>query len=314
MSRLIDDLLDIARISSGKLALRLQRMRLRLALEMALETARPNIDAAGVRLELGLAAADLEIDADATRLAQVFSNLLNNAAKFTDAGGRVALEAAREGDAAVVRVADSGIGFPPEIAEQLFEPFAQAHPERARAGGGLGIGLALARGIVALHGGSISARSRGASRGSEFIVRLPLASAALNAKDARAQQHAAAPVRGVRVLVADDNRDAADSLGRILALYGYDVRVAYDGAAAIAAAEAFRPAAAVLDIGMPGVNGYDVARALRERHGAALRLVALTGWGQAADRQRASEAGFDHHLTKPMDPGVLHELLGTVKV
>ena len=310
MSRLIDDLLDIARISSGKLGVRRERLPLRRALDMALETSRPNLDAAGVALEVVKPPDDHFIDGDATRLAQVFANLLNNAAKYTDRGGRVRVEAGTADGMLTLSVADTGVGFLPELAEQLFEPFTQFEPASARAPGGLGIGLALARGIVALHGGSIAARSEGPGRGSEFVVRLPRAQPDLAVAAADTTIPAAA--RALRVLVADDNRDAADSLARILALYGHDTRVTYDGAAAIEAARTFRPEAAVLDIGMPQTNGYDVARALRQQLGASITLIALTGWGQAADRERAAQAGFDHHMTKPTDPGALGKLLADV--
>jgi len=306
MARLIDDLLDVARISSGKLLLRRAPATLASIVELALETSRPHLEAAQHRLTVELAAGDAWLDADATRLAQVFANLLNNAAKYTPPGGAIALSARRDGESVVVSVADNGIGFPPESAAQLFEPFAQrVSPEHVA--GGLGIGLALVRGIVRLHGGSVAAESEGPGKGSRFIVRLPAAdpSLALPRKD----WQEAAQAKALRVLVADDNRDAADSLARLLSLYGHDVRVAYDGAQALELAGEWRPAAAILDIGMPLVDGYEAARRLRAKHGRAITLIASTGWGQEADRQRAAQAGFDRHLTKPVDPQVLHEIL-----
>jgi PAS domain S-box-containing protein len=308
MGRLVDDLLDTARISSGKLLLRRQRVELAAVVAAALETSRPALDAAGHRLETRMPAAHALVDADLTRLAQVLSNLLNNAAKYTPPGGRIELCVEQSGADALITVADNGLGFPPDLSQQLFEPFAQWAPAE-HAAPGLGIGLALVRGIVELHGGTASASSEGPGKGSRFEVRLPLAAAAPGAAQRAPDAPPVAPP-GVRVLVADDNRDAADTLCRLLALYGYEVRSAYDGGAALETCESFLPHAAVLDIGMPGRNGYDVARALRERRGDGIRLVAVSGWGSEADVQRAREAGFDHHLTKPVDPAQLNEVLG----
>ena len=311
MSRLVDDLLDIARISRGKLELRKQRIPLRFVIDMALETSRPHINAAGHRLSVELPETPLVVDADPARLAQVFSNLLNNASKYTERGGCVSLTARIEGAEVAVCVSDTGIGFAPEAGPSLFEPFLQGDGAQERGSGGLGIGLTLVRGVVALHGGGVEARSAGPGLGAEFVVRLPLAPAGEGERQPQATP-AAAPTSGLRVLVADDNRDAADSLQRILVLYGHDVRVAYDGRSAIELGESFAPQVAVLDIGMPGANGYEVARTLRARLGARIVLVALTGWGQDADRRRAMDAGFDRHLTKPVDPGTLHGLLSEV--
>jgi CheY-like chemotaxis protein/nitrogen-specific signal transduction histidine kinase len=307
MSRLVDDLLDMARISSGKLSLRRERVTIAAVTAAALETSRPAIDAAGHRLVTRLPAADAVLDADPTRVAQVLSNLLNNAAKYTAPGGVIELHADQEGGEAVIAVLDTGMGFPPELAQQLFEPFAQWAPAEQSAAG-LGIGLSLVRGIVDLHGGTISAASEGPGRGSRFEVRLPLAAAAERSAPGAQTAEPVAP-RGMRVMIADDNRDAADSLCRVLALYGYEARAAYDGASAIGMSESFRPHVAVLDIGMPVHNGYDVARHLRARRGRDLRLIALTGWGGDGDVQRARDAGFDAHVTKPVDPGTLNEMI-----
>ncbi|HEY5897250.1 MAG TPA: PAS domain-containing protein, partial [Burkholderiales bacterium] len=306
MSRLIDDLLDIARISSGKLLLRRQRVALKEVLDIAMETSQPHIESARHRLAVRQEAGEITVDADPTRLAQVFSNLLNNAAKYTPPGGSIGLDVTRQGAEAIVCVTDNGMGFPPSLAAVIFEPFSQwAGPEHARAG--LGLGLALVRAIVQLHGGSVTAASLGEGRGSRFEVRLPIAGAAAQPAAAPGKPEKRAP--RLRVMVADDNRDAADSLSRLLALYGHEVRVAYDGLSAIELAREFSPLVAVLDIGMPGVNGYDVARRLREQHGRSLKLIALTGWGQQADRKQAADAGFDHHVTKPIDPRVLNEMI-----
>jgi PAS domain S-box-containing protein len=307
MSRLIDDLLDMARISRGKLLLRRERVTIAAVAAAALETSRPAIDAGGHRLVTRMSAADAVLEADPTRLAQVLSNLLNNAAKYTAPGGVIELHADQVGGEAVIAVLDNGMGFPPEVARELFEPFAQWAPA-AQSAAGLGIGLSLVRGIVELHGGTISAASEGPGRGSRFEVRLPLAAAAEAPAPAAPAAEPVAP-RGLRVMIADDNRDAADSLCRILALYGYEARAAYDGASAIELCESFQPHVAVLDIGMPVRNGYDVARHLRTRRGRDLRLIALTGWGGDGDVQRAREAGFDGHLTKPVDPGTLNEMI-----
>jgi CheY-like chemotaxis protein len=274
--------------------------------QAALETSRPAIDASGHRLVTRMPAGDAVLDADPTRLAQVLSNLLNNAAKYTAPNGLIELHADKVDGEVVLAVLDNGMGFPPELAEQLFEPFAQWAPAEQSAAG-LGIGLSLVRGIVDLHGGTISAASEGPGKGSRFEVRLPLAAARPAMPGAPAAQLVAP--RGVRVMIADDNRDAADSLCRVLALYGHEARAAYDGGSAIEMCESFRPHVAVLDIGMPVRNGYDVARHLRARRGRDLRLIALTGWGAEDDVRRARDAGFDAHLTKPVDPGTLNEMI-----
>jgi PAS domain S-box-containing protein len=307
MARLIDDLLDMARITSGKLLLRKEHVLLASVIEAALETSRPAIDAARHRLAVSLPPTPVMLHADPTRLAQVVSNLLNNAAKYTPAGGMIELGAEVAGGEVVLAVRDDGMGFPPQLAAELFEPFAQWAPAEA-ASAGLGIGLALVRGIVALHDGSASAASDGPGKGSRFEVRLPLADVAIE-DELTAQAPLPANGSGRRVLVADDNRDAADALCRVLTLHGYDARAAYDGTDAIELCETFQPQVAVLDIGMPGRSGYDVAQRLRALRGRDIKLIALTGWGSEADVQRARDAGFDHHLTKPVEPAALGELL-----
>ena len=316
MSRLVDDLLDIERISRGKFLVRKERIELERAIDMALEMSRPYINAAGHRLSVLMPSERVVVEADPTRLAQVFSNLLNNAAKFTEPQGTISLSAYTDGRSVVVSVEDNGIGFPPDAGPRIFDSHEREAAGRMPGGAGglspagLGIGLSLVQGIVLLHGGSVEARSAGPGRGAEFLVRLPLASFESRAGlRPPAAGEAKAPSSGCRVLVADDNQDAADSLQRILAHLGYEVQVAYDGEAAVAAAERFAPRVAILDIGMPRSNGYEVARTLRSRYGPGVALIALTGWGQEGDRRRALEAGFDRHLTKPVDPGVLHSLL-----
>ena len=307
MSRLIDDLLDIERISRGKFLVRKERVPLERTIDLALEMSRPYINAAGHRLSVLLPSEPVQLEADSARLAQVFSNLLNNSAKFTAPQGEIQLRAVVEGAHVVVSVEDSGIGFAPEVASKLFRPYSQLTEGREKAAGGLGIGLSLVHGIVSLHGGSVEAHSEGPGRGAVFTVRLPLSQGA--AFEDKHDRPSSVPPPGLKVLVADDNKDAADSLQRILSFYGYDVKVAYDGSAALDAGRDFSPHFAILDIGMPGANGYDVARQLRARQGKEVTLVALTGWGQEADRRRSMEAGFDYHLTKPVDPQDLNDLL-----
>jgi PAS domain S-box-containing protein len=297
LSRLIGDLVDLERLARGKLGMQRERVALETVVDRALEGSRPHVNAAGHRLSVLMPAEPAVVEGDAARLAQVFATLVKNAAKHTPPRGTISLSAALEGAEAVVSVEDSGAGFEPGAAARLFDEAA-------------GVGLRLVHGIVGLHGGRIEARSAGRGRGSEFIVRLPLARGA--PAEAAYAAVRPAPVPGhVRVVVADDNRDAADSLQRILTLFGHEVRVAYDGVAAIRLAEEFRPRVAVLDIGMPGTNGYEVARTLRERR-SPITLVALTGWGQESDRRRAIEAGFDYHLTKPVDPEALDRLFADV--
>jgi PAS domain S-box-containing protein len=293
MSRLVDDLLDIERIAQGRLLVKKEPVSLEKLVDLALETSRPHIHSAGHHLSVVLPTERVMLHADAARLAQVFANLLNNAAKYTASRGSIGVSAGLEGGEVSVVVEAAGTVHEPEP-------------------GALNFGVALAQGIVALHGGSIEGHSIGPGRGSRFTVRLPamISSAEISEEKPRA---AAAAAAQYRILVADDNRDAADSLQRILEVYGHDVRVAYDGGAALQLGEAFEPRVAVLDIGMPGRNGYDVARAMRSRQGRSLTLVALTGWGQEADRRRALEAGFDYHLTKPVDPDALNELLAELE-
>jgi PAS domain S-box-containing protein len=307
MTRLVDELLDVARITSGKIILRVERMALASVVQGAIEAARPFVEASGHELTVMLPSSPVWLDADPTRLTQVLLNLLNNAAKYTPRGGRVVIEAsALDGDA-VVFVRDNGIGIPAEHLPGIFEMFSQVEPALERSQGGLGIGLALARGLVELHGGSIEACSGGAGQGSEFIVKLPRAKTpgmdVVGSLDARA-------IPNLRVLVVDDNCDAAESLAMMLSLTGHEVATAHDGESALAEAARFAPEAVLLDIGMPGMNGYDVAQRLRETpHGERVLLVALTGWGQENDKRRAVEAGFDHHLTKPVDAASLSAVL-----
>jgi PAS domain S-box-containing protein len=311
MARLIDDLLDVSRITLGRLELKRERVELGGVVAQAVEAARPFADAAGHTLTHTLPADPVVLDADPARLAQVFANLLTNACKYTDRGGRVTLAAAREGDAVVVRVADTGIGIAPDHLSRLFEMFSQAAPAVERSQGGLGIGLALVRGLVEMHGGSIVASSGGPGTGSEFTVRLPVpADAAVTPAPAA---DPVAPAHPRRILVVDDSQDSAESLALLLQLHGNEVRTAGDGLEAVAAAEQFRPEVVLLDLGMPRLNGYDACRRIREQEwGRGIVVIAQTGWGADADRRRTEEAGFDGHLVKPVDFAALTALLATL--
>jgi PAS domain S-box-containing protein len=311
MALLLDDLLEVARITRGKLVLKKERVPLTSIVDSAVEAARPLLDQKHHRLILSLPAAPLFFDADPLRLSQVLSNLLGNAAKYTDPSGQIELTARVDDATLCVSVRDNGIGIPREALGQIFTMFWQAESGTGRSGGGLGIGLAFVKGLVELHGGTIEARSEGPGCGSEFFVRLPIIGETTTvATTVPGYEPQTVATEGCRVLLADDNKDALDSLAMLLKLAHHDVRVAHNGRAALSVAKAFRPDIALLDIGMPDLDGYGVARALRrEPWAAGIRLVALTGWGQEEDKQRASDAGFDHHLTKPVDPKTLERLL-----
>jgi PAS domain S-box-containing protein len=315
LARLIDDLLDVSRITSGKVRLRTTGVDLCVVAAHVAEGVRSSCASQGLRLAVVLPPEPITIHADPVRLTQVIGNLLNNACKFTDRGGEVRLSVSREHDEAVIRVRDTGIGIPPDQRTRIFEMFTQV--EGRGAGGGLGIGLALTRSIVELHGGAIEVHSAGTGSGSEFIVRLPA-----NGANAAAQEGQVAPAtetpearagRGGarrRILAVDDNRDALEAVALMLELGGHEVYTAEDGVRALEAAAAHKPEVAFLDIGMPGLDGYEVARRIRrEPWGRTMRLVAMTGWGQEKDKQQAGDAGFDAHLTKPVDPDDLERML-----
>ncbi len=311
--RLVDDLLDVTRVTTGKVTLRPERVTVRSLLAAAVEANRPLVEQAGHELAVRLPERPVVVDADPTRLTQVFTNLLNNAAKYTPAGGRIEASVAREGGEAVVRVADSGVGIPAELLPKVFDMFVQVGQSLDRSQGGLGIGLTLVRKLVEMHGGTVAAESPGEGRGSTFVVRLPAAEESPNAPPRDAPPGATAPPPGRRVLVVDDNRDAADSLTMLLELQGYEVRTAYTGPTGLDAAREFRPDVALLDIGLPGMNGYEVAGQLRrDRAAGGLFLAALTGWGSDGDRKRAAEAGFDAHLTKPVELAALQGLMAEI--
>jgi PAS domain S-box-containing protein len=312
MVRLVDDLLDVSRITRGKIELRKERVDLAAAIQMAVETTQPVIEASGHELTVSFPTGSLLVDGDITRLAQVFANLLNNAARYTKRSGHIWLTAERQGDEAVVTVRDTGVGIPQEMLAHVFELFTQVDNARE---GGLGIGLTLVRRLTEMHGGQVEVRSEGRGRGSEFVVRLPVVPESAAPQIQPYAGGAKAGARGVgRILVVDDNHDAAVSLATMLRLTGYEVHTAHDGIEAVAAAEEFRPDVALLDLGLPGQSGYDVACRIRERPwGKEVVLIALTGWGQQADRHRSTEAGFDHHLVKPVEPEALRQLLAGLK-
>jgi signal transduction histidine kinase len=318
---LVDDLLDIARISGGKLELKKDLVELKAIVSVAIETSQPHIQEKDHALRVQMTEEALVLEADPTRIAQVIANLLNNAAKYTPSGGRIDLSVHRENaknDAngeVVISVADNGIGLAQDSLDKIFEMFSQADLSANRANGGLGIGLALVRQLVEMHGGAVSAASLGIGQGSTFTVRLPLASRkalpAVNQK--RSGDKPPSSSKQLRILVVDDHVDAAKALATVLAFKGHVVEVAHSGLSALSMAAEFRPDVAFLDIGMPGMDGYETARAVRKIAGlAAVRLVALTGWGTKADRARSTAAGFDHHLTKPAALDAVDVLLAKI--
>jgi signal transduction histidine kinase/ActR/RegA family two-component response regulator len=313
MALLLDDLLEVSRITRGQLVLKKQRVTLSSLVTAAVETARPLIDSKELMLMVSQPPERIDLQADPLRLSQALSNLLTNAAKFTPRGGRIQLVATRTATDIMIAVRDTGIGFEPTLAPRLFEMFTQAHDATEPAEGGLGIGLSLVKGLVQLHGGRVSAESGGKDLGAEFKIQLPgslILETPVNTSAAPSDSGPSITERRARILIADDNRDAADSLGMLLELAGHDVQVTHSGAAALAAGESYRPDVVILDIGMPGMNGYEVARAARrESWGGSAYLIALTGWGQATDKERAMAAGFDRHLVKPIDADVLSALL-----
>jgi PAS domain S-box-containing protein len=308
LRHLVDDLLEISRITMGQVELRKQRVSLANTMQAATDDTRPLAEAAGHRLHLALPDSTVTLDADPTRLMQVILNLLNNAVKYTAPGGDIWLAAGFENDEAVITVRDTGIGMPQESLATIFHMFSQLTPALERSQGGLGIGLALVRGLVELHGGSISATSEGIGKGSLFTVRLPAQASA--AATPPAQSVPAPPAAQRRILVVDDNVDVTETMIMLLETVGHHTAFAHNGAQALSTAAAYQPHIVILDIGLPDQNGYEVARQLRQRpEGAALFLVAATGWGQDADRERARDAGFDLHMTKPIDFGKLQEVI-----
>jgi PAS domain S-box-containing protein len=308
MARLLDDLLDVSRVTRGVLEIRREQLDLREIIESAVALAKPLAEAAQQELAVSVPGEPLPVSGDAVRLAQILGNLLHNATKYTPAGGHIAVTAGRRDEEVVVSVKDNGVGIAPEALRTIFELFVQLEAPGTRSAGGLGIGLSLSRDLVRLHGGSIEAQSGGSGLGSEFVLRLPRVPevAALTEPVAAPEKIAALGASGVQVLIVDDNIDAATSLSYVLALAGYHTAIAHDGKGALEVAETLRPAIVLLDIGLPGMSGHEVARRLRAAPwGQELRLIAVTGWGHEADRAKSLEAGFDAHLTKPIDPEML---------
>ena len=310
--RLVDDLLDISRISSGKISLQKERVSLALIVTDAIEASRPLIESQNHQLTVTLPAEPVYLDADLTRLAQVLQNLLNNAARYTPPGGKIALHAEFDGQQVVIRVTDTGIGIPRDMLSHVFDLFTQVDRSIERSTGGLGIGLTLVQRLVELHGGNVEARSNGLNQGSEFIVCLPAFVHASESASAVGHDEAVPSAR-LRILVVDDNVDAADTLAEMLRASGHDVHTEYDGTAAIRALQSHRADVVLLDIGLPKLNGYDAAREIRAIDPQKpVVLVAVTGWGQDEDRRRSRLAGFDHHLVKPVDPALLDRILASV--
>jgi signal transduction histidine kinase/DNA-binding response OmpR family regulator len=312
--RLVDDLLDVSRITRGKIELKIETVDVAQVIAAAIETSRPNIDAQRHTLSLQQPSEPLSVKGDFARVAQVLSNLVNNAAKYTPKGGRISLSAAREENEIVFRIRDSGVGIPPEFLASIFDPFTQVDRTLARSHGGLGIGLTLVRRLVEMQNGRVSVRSEGRNRGSEFTVRLP---AQVEAPKAAAETDASlqpSPA-GLRVLVVDDNRDVADSTASIMRMNGCDVHVAYDGKAALESVQRLRPDAVLLDIGLPAIDGYLVAEHIRAQpENGSTMIVAVSGYGQEQDRLRSKSVGFDYHVVKPIDPTVLAGLVGSLRL
>jgi signal transduction histidine kinase/ActR/RegA family two-component response regulator len=308
MSRLVDDLMEVSRITRGRIELRKKHVDLASIIRSAIETSSPLIQAAKHTLEVSLPEEALGVEVDPVRLAQVVSNLLNNAAKYTEENGRIWLSASREGDEAVITVRDNGMGIPADMLPKIFDLFTQVDRTYNRAQGGLGIGLTLVRNLVEMHGGSVNATSPGVGQGSEFMVRLPMTPT---------QQVSVCEIRPLhvssfqrRVLVVDDNHDSADMMSLLLSTLGAEVHTTHSGAEALESLRTFQPTVVMMDIGMPSMDGCEVARRIRQLPaGRDATLIAISGWGQLEDRRRSQEAGFDHHLVKPVEPQELANVL-----
>ena len=314
MSRMIDDLMDVSRINQGKIELRREQVRMRTILEDAIESARPLIDENQHQVQFNFAAQDMVLNADATRLTQAFMNLLTNAAKYMERGGSITIDVQASHGAVVVNIRDTGIGIAPDRLESVFELFSQEDTALSRSRGGLGIGLSLTRQLVEMHNGSVVARSAGLGRGSEFEVKLPLATqsalAHCGTTDPIRQDEPQISVSQLRILVADDNKDAAAAFAALLEMMGHTVKQVHDGEAAVHATLEFNPQVVFLDIGMPKLNGYEACRQIRAQPlGAGMIIFACTGWGQSDDLRKSREAGFNQHLVKPLDPNLLDDLL-----
>ena len=313
MVRLVDDLLEVSRISRGKIELRKERIDLAAVVRTSVETSRPLIEAVGHQLSVTFSPEPLVVEGDPVRLAQVFANLLNNAAKYTDPGGHIWISMGRDGKCAAVSVRDTGAGISSEMLPRIFDLFSQAESLSERSQGGLGIGLTLVRSLVEMHGGTVEAFSEGVGRGSEFVIRLPLSSVHL-VEPPRPREVPTANLQSHRLMIVDDNHDAAESMGILLKLLGAEVKVVYSGPEALDSLDEYRPSAVVLDIGMPGMDGHEVARRIRQHPDFRdVPLIALSGWGQEEDRRRSKQAGFDYHLIKPADVNALQKLLTVIE-
>jgi CheY-like chemotaxis protein len=309
MTRLVDDLLEMSRINQGKFELRCEPVDLVTVLATVIENSRPLVLAASHELIIAIPGEPVMLHADATRLSQIIQNVLDNAAKFTPPGGTIWLSVHREGTDVAIKIRDSGVGIPQAGLANVFEMFSQLENAIDRTQGGLGIGLALVRALVVLHGGTVEAHSDGVGKGSEFVIRLPVSEEEVGCAT-RSRGRRPTVARGRRVLIVDDNKDGAISLSMVLELEGHHVEVAFNGISGFDAARDSRPDVLILDIGLPDINGYEVARRIREQAwGTQVELIALTGWGQEKDRSDAKAAGFDHHFTKPADLDRLFDLL-----
>jgi signal transduction histidine kinase len=316
MTRMIDDLMDVSRINQGRIELQRERIQIGAVVQEAVEASMPFIEQCGHELTVGLPEEALVVFADRTRLAQAFMNLLNNSAKYMDRGGRVELSVSREGDEVLVSCRDNGIGIPADKLVAVFDMFSQVESALSRSRGGLGIGLSLTQQLVQLHGGTVVAHSGGLGAGSEFVVRLPLEPGGneFNPDEAPLVMRAAGPGRGLNILVADDNEDVRTSLALLLEELGHEVRCVSDGKSAVQSAAEFRPDLVLLDIGMPGMNGYEACTLMRlQPGGVAMNIVAVTGWGQPADVRRSENAGFDRHFVKPIKLDTLMDLISELK-
>ena len=314
MARLIDDLVDVARITSNRFELRRERVDLASVLRLAIETSGTLLRAAGQEFTTVLPESPIYLDADPIRLAQAVSNLLNNAAKFTDRGGHIWLVVERNGSDAEITVRDTGVGISRAMLPHVFEMFTQGEQAHSRTLGGLGIGLTLVKRLIEMHGGTVAADSAGQNMGSTFVIRLPTLVDSSQRPQSKAEGLARMSPPSLRILVVDDNRDAADSLAMLLRTSGNDIRTAYDGAEAVQLANDFEPEVVLLDIGLPNMDGHEVAQRIRqEPWGRRTCLIAVTGWSDEADRARSRAAGFDHHLVKPLDTSHLAQLLGSVE-
>jgi signal transduction histidine kinase/CheY-like chemotaxis protein len=311
LTRLVDDLLDVARITSGKIKLQRQVVALSALMNHVNELCQQAAAAKRIHIAWQLPASEIMLDADYARVVQIFANILSNAVKFTPQGGNVVVRASVDGDELLVSMRDSGIGLATEAIPRIFRMFEQNETVSGQFSSGLGIGLSLSRQFAEMHGGTVEARSEGVGHGSEFLIRLPVVSGAELRHAVPLAASAGTDGRKMQVLVVDDNQDAADSLAALLEIDGFDVRTVYDGAAAIAVCAQAQPDMIIMDLGMPGMDGYETARAIRQRPGAErILMLALTGWGQSDARRRTMEAGFDHHLVKPVELEQIVRLAG----